>query len=342
MPRLLLCALLLLLGCDDTTDPPDPEPDAGAGLTIVAQTDPAWMGVWSDGDTVYTAGGTASSGAIGRIADGALTIEPTPDGPHLWWVFGTDADHVWACGDGGRILRRQPDGTWAAETTDVPPETVLWGLWGSNSSDLWAVGGTNANGGPRGVVLRSAGDGVWSRVTDPALPLEDPADEFAGLNLYKVWGSTPDAVHLVGEGGAAIRWDGQAFTTLSTDTNAVIFTAHGQSGGPTLAVGGLAESVVRRLDGDAWIDDGAPAGLPLNGVFVRPDGSAWVSGARGLLMRRDADGNWARLRAPEGAGARTLHAVWAAGDVVWSVGGDLVGLQDGLIVNSAGVALEVR
>lgn len=341
MARLLLCALLCL-ACDDASDPPDPEPDAGAGLRPVAQTDPAWMGVWGDGATLFVAGGTTTAGALGRIAAGALTFEALPEGPHLWWVFGTDADHVWACGDGGRILRRQSDGGWIPEATDVPETTVLWGLWGSAADDLWAVGGTNTNGGLRGVVLRSSGDGVWTRVVDPALPIEDPDDEFAGLNLYKVWGTGPADVHLVGEGGVALRWDGQTFTRLETDTTAVLFTVHGRPEGPILAVGGLAGSVVRRLEGGAWVDDGAPAGLPLNGVFVRPDGTAWVSGARGLLMMRSPSGEWTRHRAPEGAGARTLHAVWAGTDAVWSVGGDLVGLREGLIVNSDGAPLEVR
>lgn len=341
MARLFLCALLLF-GCDDGTDPPDPVVDAGVGLVPVAETAPAWMGVWSDGATIYTAGGTPETGALGRIAGGALRFETLPDGPHLWWVFGTDAEHVWACGDGGRILRRQADGTWIAEPTGLPAETVLWGMWGSSSADLWAVGGTNASGGPRGVVLRSTGDGVWTRVEHPALPVEDPNDEFAGLNLYKVWGTGPDDVHLVGEGGVALRWDGQTFTRLETDTRGVLFTVHGRPEGPILAVGGLNESVVRRFDGAAWIDDGAPAGLPLNGVVVRPDGTAWASGARGLLMRRDQAGEWTRLRAPEGVGPRTLHALWADETAVWSVGGDLLGLTDGLIVNDDGAALEVR
>ena len=177
---------------------------------------------------------------------------------------------------------------------------------------------------------------------DSALPLEDPDDEFAGLNLYKVWGTGPDDVHLVGEGGIALRWDGTQFTRIDTETREILFTVHGRANGPILAVGGLSESIVRRFDGTAWVDDGAPAAVPLNGVYVRPDGSAWVSGARGLLMHRSPDGRWTRIpaSADAGLGGRTLHAVWAE-DTVWSVGGDLTALRDGVIATTQRPALMV-
>lgn len=336
-----LCAVIAL-SCDDAPPDPPPDPPAVDGLITVANTEPAWLGVWGDGPVIFLAGGTADAGRIARIAGDALTYEDTPDGPHLWWVFGTDPDHVWAVGAGGRILRRGPDASWVAETTDAPDDTVLWGVWGSSATDLWAVGGTDRSAGPRGVVLRSSGDGQWTRVVDTMLPLEDPADEFAGLNLYKVWGTGPDDVHLVGEGGIALRWNGAAFARVETETREILFTVHGRAEGPILAVGGLSESVVRRFDGTAWVDDGAPAAVPLNGVFVRPDGSAWVSGARGVLMYRSAAGAWTRIAASAdaGFGARTLHAVWAE-EAIWSVGGDLTALRDGVIATTQRPALMV-
>lgn len=334
----ILIALGVLFGCDDAEPPPPTAPD---GLVSVAETAPAWMGAWGHADVLYVAGGTADRGAIARIEGERLQFETVAEGPHLWWIHGASPEAIWAVGAGGRVLRRTADG-WIPETTDAPADTVLWGVWGSSATDLWAVGGTDRPGGPRGVILRSSGDGAWTRVLDPVLPLEDPADEFAGLNLYKVWGTGPDDVHFVGEGGVALHWDGAAFSRPDTQTTEILFTVHGQPDGPVLAVGGLSASVVRRWDGTAWVDDGAPAALPLNGVFVRPDGSAWVSGARGLLMHRAVDGRWSRLQAPPDAnlGARTLHAVWAP-DRIWSVGGDLQALSDGVIAAPAGTRIEV-
>ncbi|MEZ4469167.1 MAG: hypothetical protein R3F43_33200, partial [bacterium] len=151
-------------------------------------------------------------------------------------------------------------------------------------------------------------------------------------NLYKVWGTGPDDVHLVGEGGVALHWDGQRFTRLDADTAEVLFTVHGQPGGPVLAVGGLTAGVVRRLDAGRWVDDGAPAAPPLNGDFVRPDGTALVTGARGIVLERTATGAWRRLRPPadDTIGDRTLHAVFVGPDT-WAVGGDLSALREGVV-----------
>ncbi|MEZ4465337.1 MAG: hypothetical protein R3F43_12885 [bacterium] len=85
------------------------------------------------------------------------------------------------------------------------------------------------------MVLRSTGTAP-RRILDPALPWRIPDDEFAGLNLYNL-GRGPDDVHLVGEGvGAPPGW--LRFTRLDADTAEVLFTVHGQPGGPVLAVGG--------------------------------------------------------------------------------------------------------
>ena len=32
-------------------------------------------------------------------------------------------------------------GAWTAEPTGLDEKAILWGLWGSSATDLWAVGG---------------------------------------------------------------------------------------------------------------------------------------------------------------------------------------------------------
>lgn len=333
-------SLALLVACDGPdSDPVDSPQDSGVhNLLPAAQTEVAWLGVAASApDAVWFVGGQLDppAAAVARYDD-RLWLESAP-GPHLWWVFSLGPQHTWACGAGGRVLRRQVGATWVEEPTSLPPEAVLWGIWGSRATDLWAVGGTDTPGGPRGVVLRSAGDGTWTRVRDPALPLEDPADEFAGLNLYKVWGAGPDAVYLVGEGGFAVRWNGSEFKRLETGVRDILFTVHGQPGGPVLAVGGLSSGVVVRLDGPAPNVEAMPASPALNGIFVRPDGTAIATGAQGVVLERDTEGRWQRLRAPTDDNAlarRTLHAVVVTGDETWVVGGDLSALTDGVVATS--------
>lgn len=308
-------------------------------LLPAAQTEGAWLGVAAAApDQVWFAGGRLEppSATIARY-DGRLWPETVPAGPHLWWVFALGPQEAWACGSAGRILRRGADATWAEEPTGLGADAVLWGLWGASARDLWAVGGTDTPGGPRGLVLRSTGDGQWERLRAPGLPLEDPADEFAGLNLYKVWGTGPDDVYLVGEGGLALHWNGSEFKQLQTGVRDVLFTVHGQPQGPVLAVGGLSGGVVVRLDGPAPTLEALPSVPPLNGIFVRPDGTAIATGAQGVVLERTAAGTWQRLRPPTTDGAlatRTLHAVVVTDDGTWAVGGDLSALTDGILATS--------
>ncbi len=334
-PALLaLGSLLALAACDDDTDPaPDaaPPPLAAtleAGLAAVDGLEPALLGVWgAAADAVWFAGGTAEpeGGALYRFDGARVAPEPAPPGPLLWWVWGADAERVWACGEGGRVLRRGADG-WVAEETGLDEKAVLWGLWGSGPDDLWAVGGSVRRGGPKGVVLRSAGDGVWTRVDDPALPAE--------LNLYKAWGSGPDDVWLVGEGTVTVHWDGVGFTRADLGQRDLLFTVHGRAGGPVIAVGGVGSGLVYALGAGGWVAEDPAGVIGLNGVAVRPDGLALASGARGALVLRDLAGRWFRLRPqPDAVGARTLHAVWhGPDDSTWAVGGDLSAVADGVIL----------
>lgn len=337
VPPLLPAALLAAaaLGCDG--DEPSPAPDAAppplvaaleAELQPVDGLGPALLGVWGAADdAVYFAGGTTApeGGALYRFDGAGITPELTPPGPLLWWVWGADAEHVWACGEAGRILRRTADG-WVAEDTGLDEKAVLWGLWGSGPTDLWAVGGSVRRGGPKGVLLRSGGDGVWRAVEDPALP---------ELNLYKVWGSGPSDVWLVGEGTTTVRFDGANFTRTDLGERDLLFTVHGRPGGPLLAVGGVGSGLIYAHGPDGWMAEDAAGAIGLNGVAVRADGLALASGARGALVLRDLDGHWFRLRptAADTVGARTLHAVWhAPSGTTWTVGGDLSDARDGIIL----------
>ncbi len=328
----LLLGLLALAGCDGASA----DPDAGAPVPgdlrpLDGALGPVVLGVFGTAaDDVWFVGGLLAPGARGRFIahfDGReVRAEAVPDGPALWWVFGDGAGRVRAAGEEGQILVREAD-VWREEQTGLDEKAVLWGLWGAAPDDLWAVGGSVRRGGPKGVVLRSAGDGAWRRVDDPALPDD--------LNLYKVWGRAPGDVHLVGEGGVTVRWDGETFTRHVAPVPDLLFTVHGRAAGPVLAVGGLDEGRVVRWTGEAWVDDGLTGAAPLNGVFVHADGTARAVGATGAVFDRDRDGTWRAVRAERALAPFTLHAVWGAtpGET-WAVGGDLNAGRGGLIATA--------
>lgn len=326
---------MALTGCDDdgadTTEPVELHLKA-----VVDELDPIVLSVWgaADDDVWFSGGTLAPDGRYLAHFDGA-TLAPveTPAGGALWWVWGLDADHVWACGGYGGLLARRA-GTWTAETTPAGDDAVLWGLWGSGPEDLWAVGGSYRRDGPRGVVLRSTGDGTWTRLVDPALP--DDA------NLYKVWGSGPDDVHIVGELGVALHYDGATLRRVDTDVESLLFTVHGVPGGPVVAVGGLTEAAIVEWDGAAWQDTGVRGDGGLAGVFVRPGGAALAVGNGGSAWRRAPGGQWSEAVFPDlSLGRRTLHAVWGGRDT-WVVGGDLQRQHRGVVATDREPPPEIR
>ncbi|MFN3200300.1 MAG: DUF4215 domain-containing protein [Bradymonadia bacterium] len=332
--------LALLWGCTDPHSAPTPDAgfdaaldldgglDAGrSSLQVVPMADgPLLLGVWHDGASIWLAGGrSGDTGGVLLTGGDTLTQAPIPPGPPLWWVWGT-GEQRFASGEGGRIVRF--DGArWLAEPTGLPDMAVLWGIWGSGPEDLWAVGGSPRPDGPKGVILRSTGDGQWERVDHPALPTTS--------NLYKVWGTGPNDVHIVGEAGVALHWDGADYRRIDTGTDAILFTVHGQPEGPIFAVGGTASGVALQWSGDRWIDAGLPEGLPpLNGVFVAEDGVVYVTGQRNRIARRDLEGEWSTVMFDgRRESADTLHAVWGrAPGEIWVVGGDFFGGNGGVLI----------
>jgi len=332
--RLFLSLLLIVLfGCD--ANPPEaPAPRFVTELseTLVAAElglEGAVLSLWSAGDeSTWFAGGTSSEsgGFVLRYSQNTIRPENIPAGPLLWWITGANQEHLWAVGDRGRILARGPDG-WVDETPTLDEKAILYGAWAAATDDVWAVGGSIRRGGPKGLVLRSRGDGAWERISDDAFPDD--------LNLYKVWGRGPDDVFLVGEGGVVIHWDGEQFSRQDTGHSSLLFTVHGQKDGLTLAVGGLMRAAAFSEDGSQWTGE-FPEGAPgLNGVFVRSDGMAVATGNRGATLVRTENGRWYPVRPRDAAdiGGRTLHAVWSD-ETTWAVGGDLSSMSDGVILTT--------
>ena len=329
--RSVAALLLTLAACDSgAADPPtDAEPTRSDAVfdTAVAligeRLEPLVLGTWgANDDDVWFVGGAANGGDrfVAHFDGDAVRSVAAPTGAALWWIWGADTDRLWACGDAGAMIARR-DGTWRTEDSGLDDKAILWGVWGSGADDLWAVGGSYRRGGPKAVVLRSSGDGAWHRLEDPVLAALE-ADE---INLFKVWGRGPNDVHLIGERGTALHWDGRALQRAETPVDDLLFTVHGHADGPVLAVGGLRNAVIIRWDGRRWVDDGVgTVEHPLNGVFVRDDGTALAAGAAGVYLERDLDGAWHPLAHPAaaGGGRNTIHAIWA-NRWAWTVGGEM-------------------
>ena len=388
-----LCVLTSPLGCD-SSEAPSLQTIPAPQLSVTARVSGALLGVWGEpeGERVWMVGGRVEeSGEAtrhialyerpaegGEGAQGSLRLHWSAPGAPLWWVWGDARGGVWAGGEEGAIFRLNHDeggeGSWVQEPLEVSEtlsaeaieKAIIWGIWGdTNTGELWAVGGSYRRGGPRGLLLKRSlnaeGEPLWRRVSDPLLPTELPDDPTAGLNLFKLWGEGAEGpTWAVGEGGLALYWPqglngpGQRLEAPAPD---LMFTVHGASAGPVVAVGGYAQASAwlwERESGErgSWAPLSLPrATPPLNGVSV---GGAWahLCGGRGSVTRLwlGGEGVWAEpavTTSVEGATSLTLHALWSplsAGDEpeLFVVGGDLERRREGVIVTNLSTLTDVE
>ena len=221
-----------------------------------------WMSVLalSDHDR-WIVGGTPDRGEILHY-DGSdfEAVDPGVDVELLNWIHGFESGEFIIVGNGGAALRG--DGrTWTQ--VRVPTDQDLWGVWGANPSDVWAVGGS-AGEGSVPTVLRDTGSGFEAVV----LPVLERPDVNA---FFKVWGSGADDVYIVGQNGAVLHWDGERLVELHVGVTEDLIDVWGTGPDRVAVIGGRRNGAGALWDGTTWrvLD---LAHLPgLNGVWLRRD-----------------------------------------------------------------------
>ncbi len=237
----------------------------------------------------------------------------------LWWISVTPIDSVFfMAGANGLVLRFDPESEEFTED-ETPTTGLLYGIWGTASDDLWAVGDAMPTGSGRALVLRNEGEG-WSEVDVSGLrpPPGVPS-------LFKVWGRSSAEVYAVGSGGVILGFDGENWTSIASGTTRNLFTLHGR-GELVSAVGGFFGGAIVELDGDGFVDV-TPAGPPefpqMNGVFAGEQGVVVAAGVGRATAVRGDDG-WRIVDDESTDQVRDYHAVWVDDEGgVWAVGGDL-------------------
>jgi DNA-binding beta-propeller fold protein YncE len=249
----------------------------------------------------------------------------------LWWISDRMIDgDFYMCGEDGLILRFT-HATQRFERMKTPGGKLLFGVWGTDRRNLWAVGGDLNDEDRGGAIWRLSGS-EW--VVDATAAKARPE----GLpTLYKVWGRAPDDIYAVGRLGTALHFNGVRWIAIPTGVMRPLFTVHGNDT-RVVATGGAFQGVILELMGNAFADRTPPRAPQMNGVFISAGGPSAAVGAEGSFALRGPDG-WelkepVRTRAP-----LDFHAVWM--DVsggVWAVGGDLTIDKAYGVVGYAGTA----
>ncbi len=290
---------------------------------IEVDADRAILSAHQYNNMTFLAGGSIDreSGIIYRLDGRQITEESTPSGPAIWWIWGDESGELWACGDGGRILRRTTNETWVAERLPIEPNTILYGIWGDNNGVMYAVGGSYRLGGEQNILLSSDGEGTWTRV-----PITQPPEAFT---FFKVWGHNP--TWIVGDLGWTARVSPNETTYIQSETGEVLFTVHGNAE-EVFAVGGLTTGEIYGLRSGIMIRQQVPKVPALNGLFVRSDGWRLAAGEGGQVLLSSNTSAWeSGMLFPVELEGRTIHAVVSRVHTVFA-GGDLRRMNRGFIV----------
>lgn len=241
----------------------------------------------------------------------------------LWWISVEPIDgSFYLAGEPGLVVRFDPEAV-TFDRFETPGTETIFGVWGTASDNLWAVGGNLGFPETGGVLWHF--DGVeWSRVALPELfPDGMPI-------LYKVWGRSANDVYAVGVLCTVLKFDGSDWSVVPCDSQRSLFTVHG-SDSLVAAAGGFVDALIaEEVDGE--FVNRAPAMTPqMNGVFVPQNGTPVTVGNEASLAIRTENG-W-ELQDTQLDTVRDFHAVWVDPDGgAWAVGGNLgSALDDGIL-----------
>lgn len=274
-----------------------------------------------------------------------VVAEPDTSSTHLYglanglWQLGANA--LWITGPYNQIYLYQGDDLSPIPQTGTPPTDDLFGVWGSNPLELWAVG-------DNGAILQRNGT-TWTRAASPTTS-----------TLRAVSGSAADDVWAVGDAGTVLHWNGATWAPVVANTAAGLYGVWATAG-YVVAVG--TNGTIIANDGSGFVAQPSGTTTTLRGVWGRSpadvyaadgqnlfiyDGKAWTAKAiasrdtcvSGVWGASDGvfvngyyyDGTEAQRLAPayplpthnSGVYCTRLDGVWAGSATdIWSVGSDV-------------------
>jgi hypothetical protein len=191
----------------------------------------------------------------------------------------------------------------------------FFSVHGSSASDVWVAGAADTNGVGEPVLIHYDGT-RWTRRDLSALGV-------TGTDLWWVHALSASDVLIGGENGTILRYDGSAFTRMTTPGTRVVFGIWGAASDDVWAVGGQnggTAGFVWHYDGTDWIEIALPAGHPGAAVFKvwgTASNDVWFCGLMGTLMHWDGSA----LTMVTSPTMRSLFTLHEAGGEIAVVGG---------------------
>lgn len=330
LSRSVACLPLILLAV--SCELPGPNPPVGATWqTVFEQLPSGLLAVSGTGpESVYVVGTDVGDGNGPMFAhyDGEawhrLNTGTTGD---LWWICAAPIDGAfYLSGENGTIIRFDPQ-TRTVEPQVTPGTQTIFGIWGSASDNIWAVGGLLDNQQFGGTIWHFDG-ATWSEHDLSAL--------FPGgyATVLKVWGRSQDEVYAVGAAGLILRFDGSEWTQVDngTATNPPFFSVYGNAD-TVVVVGGFNAGFILEGSNSGFSNLADPGTIQMNGVFLSEDGwGAAVGRELGVAFRTASGWEVQDTSLPVNL---DFHANWIDSEGgIWAVGGNLISdpIDQGVLV----------
>jgi hypothetical protein len=231
--------------------------------------------------------------------------------------------------------------------TEVPApnvgggQSLLLGVWGASSDDVWATGWFERTSRPLRTLAENWDGAKWTPVRTPNVGTKDNLLEGIG-------GDSGSDVWAVGEADVSAsvvdtlteRWDGLAWTVVSSPSQGSISYLQGvaaTSSSNAVAVGeytdatGSGQALAERWDGTVWgVTDTPVFGTSgLEGISATSPSDMWAAGAHSAdpsapqqpLITHWDGASWAVVSSPDPGNGAYLRAVSAdSASDAWAVG----------------------
>ncbi len=325
----VVTSFLFTTGCHRVEEPLPPLPER-----LISISDKFFDVAALDADTAIVVG---YGGKILRTADGGFSWTRIPSGTSeaLYRVRFVDAKRGWISGQDGIILHTEDGGlSWSRQQTNT--NAYLFSLHFVDAEFGWAVGdrslAVHSRDGGRTWTLHKIVSATGEKLTaDQALAEQDPI-------LYDVFFLDRERGWVSGEFGRLFQttdggqtWHARETSLLGPEIVDVldIPTFFGVQFTPQndgVAVG-LEGKIARSLDGGTtWKLDAVSSELaltdPLFAPFLFPDGTGWIVGSSGQVLRRAVPGEpWKATSLGMNVATWLRSVTWWNDQIGWIVGG---------------------
>lgn len=217
--------------------------------------------------------------------------------------------------EGGVILHRMyGDGRWTTASVVVLPE--LFGIWGSSTNDVFAIGASRV--GASDAILHFDGStwtpqvgsdsadvrSVWGTSAHNVFAVGASILHYDGTSwhtdvrrapsyLFGIWGDSDVDVFAVGGDGVILHNAGYGWVPQASGTAVILSAVWGESPSDVFAVG--YGGVILHFDGRSWVTQDSGTRADLQGIWGTSGSNVFAAGYEGTLLHYDGR-SWSAVR----------------------------------------------